>query len=294
MGLTLDQRRLLFRYDRELPLDAETSALRRDGDLQVERFGFAGTHGQRVPAVLYRRAEAEAPLPVIIIGHGAGQSKDDPIMKGLFAHWADAGFGCVSIDTPFHGERGEREFGPTSLLLRPFSGLDFVVQTVVDLMRTVDWIETRPDLNAARIAYVGFSLGTILGVQFVALDTRVRAAVFALGGGGVVHFLALRAPPELRSDCEQVADAVDPMHYAPLIAPRPVLMVNGLHDEVIPALAGHVLYNSLKEPRRIIWFDGGHGNIPREHIRDMRVFIEGALSESTPAVNPHTAQATAE
>lgn len=277
MGLTPEQRRVLFSYDRDLPLDAQTTGVTEANGLRIERVQFSSSHDQRVPAVLYRPASEQIRLPVLLIGHGAGSSKDDPVMRGLFEHWAGAGFACVALDAPFHGERAARIIDPTALLMRPFSGLHFGVQTAVDTMRAVDWIETRPDLDATRLGYAGFSLGTILGVQFVAMEPRVKAAAFALGGAGLLHYFAGMVPAESRRDHDLVADALDPMFYAPLIAPRPVLMVNGLKDQVIPAALGHVLFNSLKEPRRIIWYDGGHGDIPREHIHDMRLFFDQHL-----------------
>lgn len=273
MGLTAAQRSLLFRYDRDLPLRAETVAVVDENNLHVEQFTFASIHGQRVPAVLYRPAGEMTHLPVVVAGHGAGAGKDDPLMRGLFEHWAREGLACLCIDAPYHGERVERIADPIRLLNQPFTGMHFAVQTVVDNMRLIDWAETRPELDTSRLGYAGFSMGTILGVQFVAMEQRVRAAVFAIGGAGLLHYLAGQAPAAARHDYDMVAEAFDPMHYAPLIAPRPVLMVNGLQDQVIPAALGHVLFNSLREPRKIIWYDGGHGEIPRQHIHDMRSFL---------------------
>src|SRR5207244_628311 len=120
---------------------------------------FSSTHGQRVPAVLYRPAPDGGRPPVILVGHGAGSSKDDPIMRKLFQHWAEEGIACVAIDAPFHGERAERMVDPTGILMRPFSGLHFGVQAAVDAMRAIDWIESRPDLDAERLGYAGFSMG---------------------------------------------------------------------------------------------------------------------------------------
>jgi dienelactone hydrolase len=273
MGLSPEQRRLLFCYDHALPLDATAPAVSCSDGIRAERFRFYSTHDQRVPAVLYRPAEAPAALPLLVIGHGAGASKDDPLMRQLFEHWAGEGFACLCIDAPFHGERGRRISDPTVVLRQPFRGLEFVTQYVVDTMRAVDWAAARPDLDAERLAFVGFSMGSILGVPFVAMEQRVKAAVFALGGAGLMHFFALQAPAERRHDAETVADACDPLHYAPLIAPRPVLMVNGTQDTIIPPVLGHALFSALKEPRRAIWYDGGHGDIPRDDIHAMRAFL---------------------
>src|SRR5579875_17551 len=276
MGWTVAQRRLLFRYDATLPLDVLSGTRTHDNGLLIERLTFASAHDQRVPAVLYRRADAERP-PVVIVGHGAGGSKDDPLMDRLFRWLAEHGLAVAAIDAPCHGERYERFEDFRDLLRQPFRGLHFVVQAVVDTMRAVDWLHTRDDLDAARIGYLGLSMGTILGVPFVGIDTRISAAVFALGGAGVLHFLAGLAAPEVRSAAERVAEALDPMHYAPLIAPRPVLMVNGTRDEIMPPAVGHLLYGLLGEPKRIIWYEGGHGDVPPEVVGEVRAFFAETL-----------------
>lgn len=276
MALTTEQRRLLFRYDAALPLDAAIGAVSEHDGVRVERFSFASTHDERVPAVLCRPADTRR-LPLIVAGHGAGASKDEPVMTRLFAWLATQGFAVLAIDAPMHGERPQRLDDFRGILLQPYRGLHFVTQAVVDNMRAIDWAATRPDLDTACTGYLGLSMGSILGVPFVAMEPRVRGAVFALGGAGILHVLSGMAAPAVRADAERVAEALDPLHYGPLIAPRPVLMINGTRDQIIPAAAGHVLYNVLGEPRRVIWYDGGHGDIPCEAIGELRDFFVSAL-----------------
>jgi cephalosporin-C deacetylase-like acetyl esterase len=276
MAWTVAQRSLLFRYDPQLPLESAIPAVERRDGVRAERFSFASTHDQRVPAVLWR-PDSDERLPLLVVGHGAGGSKDEPWLSALLQRIAARGAGVLAIDAPYHGERSERLDDFRAILAQPQRGLHFVVQAVVDSMRAVDWAETRADLATERLAYLGLSLGSILGVLFAALDERVRAACFALGGAGMMHFVAGMAAPELRVQAQRVAEAVDPMHYAPLIAPRPVLMVNGQRDTIIPAPAGHLLYGLLGEPKRIIWYDGGHGDIPRDSVDEMRAFLAATL-----------------
>jgi cephalosporin-C deacetylase-like acetyl esterase len=212
-----------------------------------------------------------------MIQHGIMSSKDDPRLGDLAAAWAPYGFACLTIDAPLHGERAAGAFDVLSLLTQPYTGMRFVVQNVVDLRRAVDVIETRSDLDEQRIAYVGFSMSTFLGVQFVAMEPRIRAACLALGGAGLFHFFASTATDGRRADQEAVASLVDPLHYAALIAPRPVLQVNSETDQIVPAALGHMLYGALAEPKRIIWFRGAHGEFPDDVLREMRLFLTDSL-----------------
>ena len=276
-GITDEYRRLFFRYDRALPLDGRVDATEvRDG-LSYQRAVFTSTHEERVPALIAMPAAPGPRRPALIVGHGAGGGKDEPRMRALLGAWARNGFVCVTTDAPLHGERGGAVSGLRALFERPFSGLDFIVQYAVDLMRTVDYLETRPEVDTSRLGYAGFSLSTVLGVQFVALDTRVKAASFALGGAGILHFLGGMIPAERRSDYELVAALMDPMHYAHLIAPRPVIMLNALRDTLLPPPLGHVLFNALKDPKEIHWYDGPHGEMPQSELDWILAFFQAQL-----------------
>lgn len=277
MEATPELREFLYRYDQHAPLEVEGGTVRSVNGVTRERLTFASINLARVPALLTYDPTTPAPRPVLMIQHGLMSSKDDPRLGDLAAAWAPYGFACLTIDAPLHGERAAGAFDVLALLSQPYTGLRFVVQNVVDLRRAVDLIEARADLDARRIAYVGFSMSTFLGVQFVAMEPRVRAACLALGGAGLFHFLASTAAGDRRADQELVAALVDPLHYAGLIAPRPVLQVNSETDQVVPAALGHMLYSALAEPKRIIWFQGAHGEFPDEVLREMRLFLSDSL-----------------
>jgi fermentation-respiration switch protein FrsA (DUF1100 family) len=285
-GFTVtDELRLrLYTYDHRLPLDDDLRRRDLDGGLVEERLTFATIRGQRVPGVLVYHRDAPPPRPALLIQHGLGAGKDDERLGLLRSVWARHGFACLSVDAPLHGERAaDGPLDVLALLARPFRGLQFVQQTVIDLRRAVDYLAARADVAADRIGYVGFSFSTVLGVPFVAVEPRVRAACFAMGGAGLFHFLVARAPAETRAEQEAVAGLVDPLHYAPLIAPRPVLQVNATGDQVIPPALGHMLHGALREPKRAIWYPGAHGDLPAETAVEMRRFLEEALGVVPPA-----------
>jgi dienelactone hydrolase len=283
VNVTPELREFIFRYDARAPLEAEGVAEPLGARLVRERLRYNSINQARVPAILTYNRATPAPRPVLIIQHGLHSSMDDPRLGDLAAAWASYGFACVTIDAPLHGERAAGSFDVMALLAQPYTGMRFVVQNVVDLRRLVDLIESRPDLAGGRIAYVGFSMSTFLGVQFVALEPRVRAACLALGGAGLFHYLASQVPAAERTDQELVALLVDPLHFAPLIAPRPVLQVNSETDEVVPAALGHMLYGALGEPKRVLWYRGAHGEVPDDVLAEMRLFLTDALDPDRPA-----------
>ena len=270
-------RDLFFRYDRSAPLEPEERVLGEEGGVRTTHFAITSTHSLRVPGLIWSPLDAAGPLPVILLQHGATSRKEDDYIRLTARRWAAQGTICVAIDANEHGERQTHARDPQAIWTRPWTRRDHAVQMCVDLQRTVDYLETRAEADTSRLGYVGFSMGTINGVSFVALDERVKAAAFAVGGGNIGTFGPPPADPQLRADLETVAALVDPVQFAPRIAPRPVLMVNGLKDELVTPAAGQALFDALGEPKRIVWYDGGHTAIGGRELKEIWTFLRETL-----------------
>jgi dipeptidyl aminopeptidase/acylaminoacyl peptidase len=79
--------------------------------------------------------------------------------------------------------------------------------------RSVDYLETRPDIDRNKLAYLGVSQGSADGLIFVALEDRFKTAIFLDGG----FFLSPTLP------------AMNQVNFAPRVK-IPILMVNGRYD----------------------------------------------------------------
>ncbi len=228
------------------------------------------SRGDRVPGRLWLPRERPGPHPLVLLQHGAGGSKQADYIGATAGPWVEAGAAVATIDFPLHGERVNvklatqlaalldaegRERTPQALALWS----DFVRQAVIDLRRALDGLVELDVVDAERIGYASFSLGTILGGVFCGLDPRPRAAALAIGGGGF-------GPPE-----------VDPLTYLPLFAPRPVMFVGAERDERIPREATERLYAAAGEPKSIAWFDATHGGIPGRALKAMWQFLAPQL-----------------
>ncbi len=111
---------------------------------------------------------------------------------------------------------------------------DLVSQWVRDLGATIDYLESRPEIDRNKIGYLGFSMGARVGIMLLPFEPRVKAAVFFDGG------LPLqRRPPEL-----------DEVNFAPRVR-VPLLMLNGRHDFIYPVERSQVaLFRFLGPPAK--------------------------------------------
>jgi hypothetical protein len=141
---------------------------------------------------------------------------------------------------------GSLERGPTPFILPPAQTRDRAVKWSMDLGRSIDYLQTRPDIDVDKLGYYGVSLGAAEGPRLIALDVRFKAAVLSTGG---------------------LRDADLPEIYGLNYAPRvhvPVLMMNGRDDFIYPQTTHQTpLFDALgtRAPDKVFKsYDGGHAN----------------------------------
>jgi hypothetical protein len=116
-----------------------------------------------------------------------------------------------------------------------------------DMGQTIDYLETRRDIDTQKLGYYGTSTGAMHGVRLIALEHRFKAAALTSAG--------------LMGGQPQETDA---WNYAPRVH-IPVLMLNGRDDFLFPVeTVQKPLFNALGTPasdKRYVQFDGGHVNL---------------------------------
>jgi dienelactone hydrolase len=127
----------------------------------------------------------------------------------------------------------------------PLQQRDEVIRQIQDCRRTLDYLETRPDFDQAKLAYFGTSRAAALAPLVLALENRLKAAVLLDGG-----FYLEDRPSE-----------VDAVNFAPR-ARVPVLMLNGRFDFIFPAETSQAqLFSLLGTPaseKRHVLFPTAH------------------------------------
>ncbi len=219
-------------------LNATAVSRRRKRGYVVENVVFESRPGFLVTGNFYL-PEGGGPHPAVLQVHGHyPRGKYELHVQAIGATLARAGIAVLAVDTVGYGDRwfqGHRE-GLWLLAV----GMSLPGLVLWDNIRALDYLESREDVDASRIGVTGSSGGGNQTMYLAALDERVKAAV-PVASAEVFDDQVVSG----RCYCECVpgilrfANASDVLS---LIAPRPLMIVSAIHDEVFPALRARRAY----------------------------------------------------
>lgn len=210
-------------------------------DLLTVRFSFE-LNGERVPGIAWMPSEATEPMPLVFIQHPATSSKDDYFITQPGQLWARHDWICVGLDAPMHGNR--EDFDPMGLFREKDRYPVIAAQFAAEVSAAIDHLAERFPINMSRLGYVGYSMGSMLGIPAVSRDGRFRAAAFCLVGEG-----GLAGPAS--------GEGSD----VPGLRNVAVRIVAKQQDELIPREATEALFNALEGEKDLLWRPGGHFEI---------------------------------
>ncbi len=233
--------RSLYAYDRT-PLDARVEATDASPHWRKETISFAAAYGdERVRAYLFVPKSHPPPHQVVIYF--------PPSSALTIRSSADLGLREFSFlvrsgrAVLFPVYKGTFERRLPSGTRGPNVNRDMTIQWYKDVGRSLDYLESRPDLRFDRVGFLGLSMGVDPGILSAALDPRLRAVVLVAGG------LSTSSDP----------GEIDPLNFAPRVT-APVLLIAGRDDFRSPLkLSQEPLMRLLgsKDKRHYV-FEGGH------------------------------------
>jgi len=229
--------------------------------------------GDTIPGILWMPGVPAGAVPLVLMGHGGKSEKRNPAGLAMARRFVRRhGIGVCAIDAIDHGERGpivdtgdgppQREY--VELWKRP----DTFDRMSADWTATLDALLASGRFDPAGIGYWGLSMGTVLGLPFVASEPRVSAAVLGacgLTGGSVSrgHFAERH-----RAD-------------APTLA-CPVLFMVQWDDEIFDRDGALELFDLIGSPdKRMHVHPGRHGAFPEEAAAASREFLAARLRGTT-------------
>lgn len=245
----------LYSYDKT-PLHAVVESIQQTNDWKEEKITFDAAYGgERIIAYLFLPRRASPPFQTVVHFTGvaafherssanlrSGYLKDFdfivksgravmfPVYKGMFERWDD--FSAWPKTSSFYR--------------------DNVIAWSKDLGRSIDYLETRPDIDHNNLAYEGVSMGAAMGALLPAVEDRLKALVLISPG----FYMQKRFP------------AADQINFAPRVR-KPVLMLNGRFDFIFPVDSSQEpMFRFLGTPtehKRRVVYDSGH-DIPRSEM----------------------------
>lgn len=253
-----------YRYDRT-PSDGRVEERTETQDWTRERVSFAAGGGARIKAWLYLPKSARPPFQVVHFVPASNAYAGEPITaiaeSDRFAPFIKAGRALFVVDLPGYPGRErppgyQRPAGPTVAFRQR------AVAEATDERRGLDYLETRKDVDASRIAFMNASISW-QGIIFSAVEPRYRSVVFI--GVGVYPDQAAWIPE------------ANPVSFAPHVRP-PKLVVNGRWDEDFAfKTEAEPLFKLLAEPKRLELYDGGHIPPPTLLVPPVNAFLDRTL-----------------
>lgn len=255
----------VFDYDKKIPLDASLSPYVENERFTSWKVTFQGYKG-KVPGVLAIPRGKNQKVPVLVLMHGLGGNKE--VMNPFALAAIPMGYATLALDAPAHGERSSPD--SSNALGSDIEKMRSLWQEgIIDYRRALDYLSTRDDIDTKRIVLLGVSMGGMMGTLLAGCDERIGAAAILIAGGNYIEIAETSVIPQAKlmreaiekigkEKAREILTPIDPLTWAPKISPRPVLFVNGKKDLIIPPKSAEALIAAAKEPKTVIWEDGGH------------------------------------
>jgi len=256
----------LYAYDRT-ELNPVIESVEEGDYWKKEKIFFnAGYGNERMFAYLLTPKNVGRPYQTIVYFPGSQvihlRSSENKILAGITGPVVKSGRAVMYPIYKGTYERGDgldSDYPDTSNFYR-----DHVIQWSKDLGRSIDYLETRSDIDINNLAYLGVSWGAIYGALLPAIEKRLKVNILWAGG-----FPIQKSLPE-----------VDPINFVSRVT-IPTLMLNGRYDHFIAleksiAPMYHLLGTPEKDKRQVI-FDTGHALPGNQALKEVFDWLDRYL-----------------
>ncbi|MFM9837035.1 MAG: SUMF1/EgtB/PvdO family nonheme iron enzyme [Cyclobacteriaceae bacterium] len=244
---TFDIFKRQYAYDK-VPLHDSVTAVATKEFYTVEKITFdAGYNNERMQAYLYLPKNAKPPFQPILFFPGSGDifSRKFDVDAAIFRLDFILKSGRAIVMPVYKGTHERSDELKSDLQEETVFYKDHVIMWRKDIGRTIDYLETRKDIQADKVGYLGWSWGGFMGGIMPAVEKRITAVVLNVGGMEMHHAL-----PE-----------ADQINFIPRIT-QPVLMLNGKYDMFFPVETSQKpMFDLLGTPakdKKIYIFESGH------------------------------------
>ena len=274
-------------------------------EYRIEKLVFSCLPGMHMTGNLYLPRAVRGPAPCILYlcGHRTHPRGAKTQYQDRYLWYPAHGFACLVLDSLNNGEVPGWHHGLQNLSRWDWLSLGYTPAGVEiwNAMRALDYLETRPEVDARRIGATGISGGGVMTMLLAALDERIRAAApscstYTVGDQAARNLLRWQC------DCTFYPNVhrIDFPAVAALVAPRPLLMTAGRKDPIFPPSGSREVYRKAKrifdlcgasDNVRLVESNEGHTDPPL-FLRESRQWMCRRLHSDPEAVLSKVAEAT--
>jgi eukaryotic-like serine/threonine-protein kinase len=257
-----------YLYDK-LPLNDSTRKVADRDFYTVEKATFdAGYNRERMQAFIYLPKNAKGPVQPILFFPGSGdifsRKFDIDLEVSRIEFLLKSGRAIVM---PVYKGTNERyDELKSDLQEESVFYKDHVIMWRKDIGRTIDYLETRKDIQADKLGYLGWSWGGFMGGIMPAVEKRIKAVVLNVGG----------------MEMHKALPDADQINFIPRVT-QPIVMINGKYDMFFPVETSQKpMFDLLGTPakdKKIFIFESGH-LVPRtEFVRECLFWYDQYLGK---------------
>ena len=261
---------MLGGFPEKCPLQPQTLEVREFPGYRREKFVFQSRPGVSVLGYLLTPASAKPPYATVVCVPGHGRGVDDAVGidakgqprtdKSGYQHdfpiqVTEHGMAAVAIEPMAFGCRRDPitiKKGLGSSACQPVAGSALLLgQTMIgwrihEVMRAIDWIETRKDLDPKRVGCMGISGGGTCTTFGTALEPRIRAAMVS-GYLNTFRDCIMSLSHCIDNYVPGILNWAEMYDVAGLIAPRPLFVESGERDNIFPIAASRASFERVKK-----------------------------------------------
>ena len=213
--------------------------------------------------------DTAGPVPVVVLLHYWGASRTS-VEDALSRNLAERGVASVLMPLPYHLSRTPPNTlsGELAVQADPEVLRKTMTQSVQDVRRTIDWIATRSEFDSTKIGVNGTSLGAMVAALAFAVDSRIAASCYVLGGADLAHILwnssrvvsqreGLRKLGYTEAKMREELKDIEPLNYLDPSDMRPSFVIAARYDTVIPPVDSEKLIAALGNSQEL-WLNTGH------------------------------------
>jgi dipeptidyl aminopeptidase/acylaminoacyl peptidase len=247
---------------------SETGGINTEQFSEAEPIGWKSFDGKTISGFLYKPpARFTGKRPVIINIHGGPEGQFRPGYLGLSNFYLNE----LGLAIIFPNVRGSTGYGKTFVKLDNGTKR---MDSVHDIGTLLDWIKTRPDLDADRIMVAGGSYGGFMTLAVATnYNDRIRCSLDVVGISNFVTFLQnteayrrdLRRAEygdERDSEMRDFLEKTAPLNNAQKIS-KPLFVVQGYNDPRVPRTESELMVTTVRKNGSPVWYlmakDEGHG-----------------------------------